>query len=516
MRVFAFVIVVGGILSPAWALESRLQVSGGQISGTTENGAQAFKGIPFAAPPVGDLRWKPPHPILPWDDVKACTKFGPACPQPVAPPDSFYAYTNPTEFDENCLFLNVWTAAESADERRPVMIWFHGGGLTRCSGADARSNGANLARKGVVLVTVNYRLGPLGFLAHPELTDEEPKGVSGNYGVLDQIAALRWVRENIAQFGGDAKNVTIFGQSAGSWSVQTLVASPLAKGLFHRAIGQSGGLFGDTTWLDRAKEGERSGHQIGEDFFEACEVKTVSEARALPPSKLLKAMTQKGRSFQTRPIVDGWVLPGSLDDIYQSGRQNDVPMIVGSNANEWSSLTAPAYLPKTTSELNEQIGRILPNAVFNDFTNVFGGDTDDTAPEAYLAMMRDLVFSSQMRQWARAMENVTSDAYVYYFTAAPPIPNSDYLGAYHSAEVPYPFQNISPSFGDADRALSDAMSEYWVNFAKTGDPNGAGLPKWEPYNLDSEPFMELGPTLLPGNYLLKPELDYLDELRPAK
>jgi len=513
VRALIFLVAIAGTLSPARAIENRSLVSGGLIAGSSENGVQAFKGIPFAAPPVGDLRWKPPQPVVSWDGVKACTEFGPACPQPVVPPDSFYAYTNPKEFDEDCLFLNVWTAAKSGDERRPVMVWFHGGGLTRCSGADARTNGANLAKKGVVLVTVNYRLGPLGFLAHPELTREEPKGVSGNYGVLDQIAALRWVQENIDQFGGDPGNVTIFGQSAGSWSVQTLVASPLAKDLVHRAIGQSGGLFGDATWLDRAEEGDRSGHQIGEDFFAACGVKSVSEARALPASALIEATKQKGGSFRTRPVVDGWVLPDSLDEIYQSGRQNDVPMIVGSNANEWSSLSAPEYLPKTTATLEEQIGRIFPGAVFSDFVRAFGGGTDDTAMDAYLAMMRDLVFSAQMRQWARATENVTSDAFVYYFTSAPPIPNSEYLGAYHSAEVPYPFQNISPTFGDLDRALSEVMSDYWVNFAKTGDPNGAGLPKWKPYTLDSEPYLELGHTVRSGNHLQKRELDYLDKLR---
>jgi para-nitrobenzyl esterase len=505
-----------GSVYSAWGLENALQVTGGVISGTTENGAQAFKGIPFAAPPVEVLRWKPPQPVSPWDDVKTCAEFAPACPQTIASPDSFYAFTNPAKIDEDCLYLNVWTAADSADEKRPVMVWFHGGGLTRCSGADARFNGANLAKKGVILVTVNYRLGAFGFLAHPELTQEEPKGVSGNYGVLDQIAALHWVRQNIAQFGGDPENVTIFGQSAGSWSVQVLVSTPLAKGLFHRAIGQSGGLFNEGTWLDRVEEGNRSGHQIGEDFLAACGVETIAEARALPASKLVEASVGKGSSFQTRPVVDGWILPDTLDTIFANGLQNDVPMIVGSTANEWTSLSSPAYLPQTTSELEEQIGNIFPDAVFADFVAAFGGGSDDTAMDAYLATIRDIAFSTQMRQWARATENVSSNAYVYWFTAAPPIENSEYLGAYHSAEVPYAFQNISPDFGNEDRALSDAMSDYWVNFAKTGNPNSADLPKWESYNLKTEPYLNLGHTIRAGNHLLKRELDYLDKLRNAE
>jgi len=513
MKQLAFLGAIFGAVSSTWGIENHLQVRGGMISGTTEHGVQTFKGIPFAAPPVGDLRWRPPQPVLPWEGVKACKEFGAGSPQSMAPASSFYAFTNVDKVDEDCLFLNVWTVAESTDERRPVMVWFHGGGLTRASGADARFNGANLAKKGVVLVTVNYRLGPLGYLAHPELTGEEPKGVSGNYGVLDQIAALRWVRENISQFGGDAGNVTVFGQSAGSWSVQAMVATPLAKGLFHRAIGHSGGLFGALRHLDKSEGDNRSGHQIGEDFLEACGVKTIAEARTLSAETIVEVSAGKGGAFYTRPVVDGWVIPESIDDIFRSGRQNDVPVIVGSTAKEMSTLTDPSSLPKTTASLKDRISSQYPNANFGDFTDVYGGAKDDTAMEAYLAMIRDSAFSSQMRRWARATESVSSNAYLYFFTLAPPIPNSDYRGAYHSSDVPYAFQNISPTFGDADRALSDAMSDYWVNFARTGDPNGGGLPEWEPYNLDTEPYMELGDPLRAGNHLLKQELDYLDKVR---
>lgn len=516
MKQLAFLIASFGAASSTWGIDNQIQVTGGSISGTTENGVQTFKGIPFAAPPVGDLRWKPPHPVLPWDGVKAFTEFAPGCPQTLASEGSFYAFTNPAKLDEDCLCLNVWTDADSTDEHRPVMVWFHGGGLNKASGADARFNGVNLAKKGVVLVTVNYRLGPLGYLAHPELTREEPKGVSGNYGLLDQIAALRWVRENIAQFGGDPGNVTVFGQSAGSWSVQAVVASPLAKGLLHRAIGHSGGLFRGLRYLDQSEGDDRSGHQIGEDFLDACGVKTISEARALSADKIIEVAAGKGRAFYTRPVVDGWVIPEPIEYIFRSGKQNDVPVMVGSTANEMTTLTSPAGLPKSTADLKEALGRQYEDADFDAFTQSYGGGDDDTAMEAYLAMIRDSAFSSQMRWWARATENVSSDAYVYYFTGTPPIPNSEYLRAYHSSDVPYAFQNISSTYEDVDRALSDAMSDYWVNFAKTGNPNGEGLPKWGAYSLDSEPYMELGDTVKPGNHLLKTELDYMDMLMGAE
>src|SRR5215472_12051715 len=228
-----------------------IKVDGGQISGTTTDGVHSFKGIPFAAPPVGSLRWKAPQPVVPWNGVRACDTFGPECPQAPYPQASMY-YSPPAKQSEDCLYLNVWTTAKPGD-KLPVMVWIHGGALTRGSGAHAVYDGSALAKKGVVLVTINYRLGPLGYLAHPELSAESPQRSSGNYGVLDQIAALKWVQKNIAAFGGDPGLVTIFGESAGSWSVNTLVASPLARGLFHRAVGESGGQFGPGAYLKEDK-----------------------------------------------------------------------------------------------------------------------------------------------------------------------------------------------------------------------------------------------------------------------
>jgi len=498
-------------VSTAWGISNQVQVTGGAISGGTDNGTQVFKGVPFAAPPTGDLRWKPPHPVEAWSGTKVCTEFGPACPQPAYAENSFYKSPGITT-SENCLYLNVWTDADTKDEKRPVMVWIHGGALTRGAGSNDVYNGANLAKKGVVLVTVNYRLGPLGYLAHPELTNEEPRGVSGNYGVLDQIASLRWIQTNIAQFGGDPNNVTIFGESAGSWSVHALVASPLAKGLFHRAIGESGGLFGAGVHLDSSADGGKSGHEIGEAFLNAAGVNTIAEARVLSADKIIETFQGPGKGFTTRPVVDGWAFPDSIHTIFQSGRQNDVPVMIGSNAKEMTTLTSPAMVPKTSAALKGLLASQYKDADFNEFGKAYGGLEDETAGDAFLALMRDVVFSNQMRQWARATEKVSSDAYLYYFTRVPPIPNSEYYGAFHAAEISYAFQNTSPDYEDTDRELSDTMSDYWVNFATHGNPNGKDVPHWTAYDSENEAYQELGDNVGGSNHLLKEELDYLGTL----
>src|SRR5499426_666533 len=263
-----------------------VRVDGGLISGSVVDGVRSYKGIPFAAPPVGELRWKAPQPVAGWEGVREVNDFGPDCPQAPYPQSSLY-YSAPRKQSEDCLYLNVWTAAK-AGEKRPVMVWIHGGALTRGSGATRAYDGTALAKKGVVLVTINYRLGPLGYLAHPELTAESAHHASGNYGVLDQIAALQWVKKNIAAFGGDANRVTIFGESAGSWSVNALVASPLAKGLFHRAIGQSGGSFGPGTYLKEDRNGLTSAEKIGAAFAKAAGADSIRALRSLPAEKIVE------------------------------------------------------------------------------------------------------------------------------------------------------------------------------------------------------------------------------------
>jgi para-nitrobenzyl esterase len=502
-------------LGQASSTNDTVKVDGGVIVGTVADGVRSFKGIPFAAPPIGELRWKPPQPVAPWQGVRQCDTFGPECPQAPYPAGSMY-YSPPQKQSEDCLYLNIWTAAKT-NEKLPVMVWIHGGALTRGSGANRTYNGAALARKGVVLVTINYRLGPLGYLAHPELSAESPQGSSGNYGVLDQIAALKWVQKNIAGFGGDAKNVTIFGESAGSWSVNALVATPLAKGLFHRAIGQSGGSFGPMSYLKEDRGRLTAAEKVGAAFAKAAGADTLKALRSLPAEKIIDFFNNdtEGKKFRTSPNVDGWVLPDEIRNIFAQGKQNDVPVIVGSNANEMSTLTVPATVPKTLVEYRKRIEPLYGEAT-RDFDALYAVKSDEDVAAAYLGSLRDVTFTLPMRTWARMTATGRSKAYLYFFSHVPPNANSKYLGAYHAAEIAYVFNNLNPQntmLGELDRKLAEKMSTYWVNFAKTGDPNGKGLPKWTPYNEKDETYMDFGDVVQTRQHLLKSQLDFLEQFQ---
>src|SRR5215831_14495640 len=340
-----------------------VRVEGGLISGSVVDGVRSYKGIPFAAPPVGELRWKAPQPVAAWEGVRECNDFGPDCPQAPYPQSSLY-YSAPRKQSEDCLYLNVWTTAK-AGEKRTVMVWIHGGALTRGSGATRSYDGTALAKKGVVLVTVNYRLGPLGYLAHPELTAESPNRSSGNYGALDQIAALKWVQKNIAAFGGDPGLVTIFGESAGSWSVNALVATPLARGLFQHAIGESGGTFGPMTYLKQDRNALPSAEKVGAAFAKALGADSIAALRGVSSEKIIDVFNNdpEGKKFRTGPNVDGWVFPDEIRNIFAQGKQNDVPVIVGSNANEMSTLTTPAIVPKTLEDYRKRVAQQYGDAV---------------------------------------------------------------------------------------------------------------------------------------------------------
>ena len=497
----------------AWYVNGNIRVDGGLISGTTADGVTSYKGIPFAAPPVGELRWKAPQPVVAWEGIRQCNDFGPECPQAPYPQASLF-YSPPQKQSEDCLYLNVWTAAK-ANDKRPVMVWIHGGALTRGTGATPTYNGTAFAKKGVVLVTINYRLGPLGYLAHSELTAESPNHSSGNYGVLDQIAALKWVRKNIAAFGGDPGRVTIFGESAGSWSVNVLVASPLAKGLFHRAIGESGGQFGPMTYLKEDRDKLPSAEKIGAAFAKAAGADSIKALRAVPAEKIVELFNSnaEGRKFRSQPNVDGWVLPDEIRNIFARGKQNDVPVIVGSNANEMTSLTTPLALPKTMEEYRKRVETQYGEAA-KEFEAVYPVKTDADISAAYLGILRDVTFTLPMRTWARAVATGRSKAYLYFFSHAPPNPNSKYLGAYHAGEIAYVFNNLNrqnPLMTEADAKLSEMMMSYWVNFATTGDPNGKGLLKWTPYDRNAEAYMDFGDSVQVRNHLLKEQLDFLEQ-----
>ena len=484
-------------------------VDGGQISGIVDRGVRVFKGIPYAAPPIGSLRWKPPQGVVAWQGVRDASRFGAECPQTQYPAGSVYTRPLPAQ-SEDCLFLNVWTTAGRGD-KRPVFVWIHGGALTKGSGISDTRDGVPLARKGVVLVSINYRLGALGYLAHPELTAESPQRSSGNYGVLDQIAALTWVQRNVAQFGGDPSRVTIGGESAGSWSVNTLVASPLAKGLFIRAIGQSGGRFSRTPHLTEDHGSQQSAEKVGVAVANTLGAESLAALRAIP------ADTLAAQNLRTQENVDGWVLPDEIRTIFAEKKHHNVPVIVGSTADEMTSLMArPAALSMEDfrKRMAQQYGEFAAQ-----FETAYGVKSEADIPAALMAAARDTTFSSHMRLWARMTVDAGSDAFLYYFTHTPPHPRARDLKAFHASEIPYVF-NVVPSsdpreagfaYSDVDRALASAMSDYWVNFITNGNPNGQGLPEWPAYNRKTEPYQELGGAIRTGHHLLKRELDFLEQ-----
>ena len=486
------------------AIPDQVRVEQGLLSGVAgaSAGVRVFKGIPFAAAPVGDLRWLAPQPPTPWTGVRAADKPSANCMQRAANGGAFPPYggdRSATTMSEDCLYLNVYTAAVSAAAKQPVMVWIHGGAWT--SGAGVIYQGEDLARKGVVVVTVNYRLGVFGFLAHPELTKESAHHSSGNYALLDQIAALRWVSKNIAAFGGDPSRVTIFGESAGSWSVHNLVGSPLAKGLFHRAIGESGARFSITTTLAEAE-------QAGVKFAESIGAPTLAALRATSADAL-----QGAAGFQSVSNADGWVLPATMAEIFAAGKQNDVPVLIGSNRDEGSIFTSEST---TTDNFKESTRRRFGEDA-DAVLKLYPASSNQEARRAQANLMRDQTFGWEMRTWARLQQTAKSKVFLYYFTQVPPLPNAEWLGAQHGAEIPYAMnwpngsQAANAAWTDADRKFAEQVSSYWVNFAATGDPNGKGLPAWPAYSRAAERAFELGPTIGPIPIPNAAALDLIDK-----
>ncbi|HTR37382.1 MAG TPA: carboxylesterase family protein [Bryobacteraceae bacterium] len=446
------------------AIKDPVKTKDGLVSGVSlSSGVRAFKGIPFAAPPVGDLRWREPQPVAPWKGVRKADTFGDVCMQPHQPkrvpnnvavdlPDS-------PKMSEDCLYLNVWTDAKHANANLPVMVWIYGGAYSEGAGSSPHNNGEFLARKGAVLVTFNYRLGPFGFFSHPELTRESGHNASGNQALLDSLAVLRWVQTNIRAFGGDPDNVTIFGQSAGACMVAGLVGSPVAKGLFHRAISESG------TWMGLGMAPmvplARAEHPQRVPFGPLAKVEPpkdfppLAELRARSAEEIMKTLRGAGM------IIDGWIIPEDLSITFEQGRQNPVDVIAGSNKDEHLAMG----------------GRVA---------------------------FRDTLMWS-MRLFAERQAAVGKRAYWYFFTHEPPVdPGVRDLKATHAAEIPYVFETLaaprsvpdtsSPRLAAAsekDRAMADMVSSYWVNFARTGDPNGKGLPEWPVFKTP-----DMGPHIL--------------------
>lgn len=472
------------------AVDNTVRVAGGLLAGTASAvpGVRVFKGIPYAAPPVGDLRWRPPQPPVKWDGVRKADKFSNSCVQNLArsrnPWTAEFMVQN--EMSEDCLSLNVWTAAKSASARQPVLVWIHGGGFTEGSGEVAVYDGAELARKGLVVVTINYRLGVFGFLTHPELTKESGHQASGNYGLLDVLAALEWVKKNIAIFGGDPQSVTIAGQSAGASAVHALTASPLAKGLFHRAIAESG------SGLGRRNRNLAEAEQDGVKFAAAKSANSIRELRALSAQDLT------GGGMRFGPVVDGWFLPAEIAAIFAQGKQNDVPMLTGLTADEGSA--APTYGKLSADEFKKQAQQR-----FGDLTETFlklypsHDEAQSTSSQKQSAREQGLV---SMHLWAAERARTSkAPAWTYYFARAIPWPEQPQYAAFHTSEVPYVFGNLkllNRPWEPIDRQLSATMMGYWVNFATTGDPNGPGLPRWPAFNAQTHTTLQLGEKI--GTY----------------
>jgi para-nitrobenzyl esterase len=478
------------LLSAAGAQAATVSVEGGAIIGAAaaDGAVTHYLGVPFAAAPIAGLRWRPPQPVTAWEGVLETVHAAPACPQPLPPPGSFYQkefFLTSERQSEDCLYLNLWTSARTADEKLPVMVWFYGGGFVQGSGSLPSFDGEALARRGVIVVTINYRLGPLGFLAFPALDQESPDHVSGNYGLLDMIAALRWVQNNVGGFGGDPGNVTIFGQSAGAFGVNAMMASPLAHGLFQRAIVESYPMFGiggPTQSLAQAEEG-------GAKYTATVGATTLSDLRMVPSTDLVRTMGANAAAFGLRPNVDGHVLPHDLPEMIAAHKPNGTALMIGSNYDEGTEL-----LPATTPDGLATLERRRFGAEGDAIAKLYVGVDKEGATAAQDRMLADYVFAASTRE-AQAFAESGAPAYAYRFTRLAPGSDPIKVGAFHSAELAYVFgtqASIDRPWSDRDRALSDQIEQYWTNFAKTGDPNGAGLPEWPRYGASSNDVMGLG------------------------
>ena len=477
------------VLSP----DTPVGVTGGLVQGAlsqTNPDIIAFKGIPFAAPPVGDLRWKPPAPLVAWDGVRDASAFGHRCVQ---------GGRNATDLNEDCLFLNVYAPLDAA-EPLPVMLWIHGGGYTGGAGSNGIYEGTNLAARGVVLVSINYRLNVFGFYAHPALSAESPHGASGNYGLLDMVASLEWVRDNIAAFGGDPNRVTIFGESAGAGAVMSLMVVPQAEGLYHGAIAESDWIYGWDRPLSGTDSAEAHGVQVAEALEVSDPAASLDELRAASAEDLFAAYQSVDSSPFTRqgtawaPNVDGWVIPDDPVHLYESGQQHDVPLIVGMNGNEGSMFSRGLRITDVAA-FEAHVRSVYPEQADAGLA-LYAATDDDAVPAAVDHLIHDMYFAGPVRLHARTHAQKSSPAWLYHFTHVPPTAGGERMGSHHASELGYVFGNLSNGdYTDVDHRISDTMMGYWVQFAATGNPNTAGQPAWPTYTPDTDEYLEIGETV---------------------
>jgi para-nitrobenzyl esterase len=472
---------------PASAL---VKTDAGSVSGTDQNGIRVYLGIPFAAPPTGGLRWKPPAAVQPWDGVKDTKQYSATCPQPASPA--------PLNMSEDCLYLNVWTPAKSADEKLPVMVFFYGGGFKDVAFSMPVYNGTTLAEKGVIVVTPNYRLGALGFLAHPQLDAESPHNASGNYGILDQQAALSWVQRNIDKFGGDPSRVTIFGQSAGAESVLVHVASPTSKGLFSQAIVESGPFWANGAIINATHpkaDAEQSGVEYAQGLGYAGP-DAIAQMRKLSPEALINATPSPSAGFWTthtvlfEPTVDGWILPDSLDNLYLLHRENPVPLMIGSNANDGTTLSSGANMtvPEYVSFMKGRFGKDADTVLLK-----YPANSTAEVQLRLAQIMTDYDFSDSVKYAAGSLGDISPDTYLYrYSYILPGQPN----GAFHGSET---FMLFGVSGIKPDPAVAASVVDLWTRFAKTGDPNGGMNVTWPNYTRENGRYLDINETMTVEN-----------------
>lgn len=493
-----------GILAlTGFAHADKLQVKTdhGKIQGTMAGDGQvrAFLGIPYAAPPVGQLRWQPPQPAAKWKGVRQATSFGSRCMQPAIYSDMIFHDPGPSE---DCLTLNVWTPAKDKHAKLPVMVWIYGGGYNTGGTSEARQNGKFLAQKGVVVVSMNYRLGIFGFFALPALAEESPHHAAGNYGLMDQTAALQWVKKNIARFGGDPANVTLFGESAGSFSVSSQMASPLAQGLFVHAIGESGGAFpGPRPAAPELAVSEQRNAEFAQKALGTADLKQL---RAMSADAVLMASMIKidGKEKDFDPDVDGYFLPESVPAIYAAGKQAHIPLLAGWNKDEGTGEVLNQPQQPTVASMKTfaetEFGAQAP-----EFLSAYSATNDAEALRAMEDFSGDKFIAYSTWAWIEAQVK-TGGAPVYRYHFDLGSPGDKYhpasAGAFHSDDIEYVFGTLDSRPGAVwrpeDRRLSAEIQDYWTNFAKTGDPNGSGLAKWPTYNqADGWQVMHLAPTL---------------------
>jgi para-nitrobenzyl esterase len=457
----------------------------------------SFKGIPYAAAPVGRLRWRAPEAPAFWRDIRDATQSGPQCPQP-QPGGAV---------NEDCLTLNVWTSARSTSEHLPVMVWIHGGGFFRGSGSNSAYDGEALARRGVVLVTLNYRLGALGFLAHPAPSHESAHGVSGNYGLLDQIAALRWVQKNIAHFGGDPAKITVIGESGGAYSICILMVSPLAKGLFHRAILQSLPLmFQPTRRLRETYAGLASAEADG-----ALRVADIAAARSMSAEEIVNQIAPAptlSTGVHFYPVVDGWVLTEDPAALILAQRRAVVPVLMGYGADEGNFFLANA--PKTVSGFQAFVAHKSPGTPLDSILAMYPARTDAEAPMALAQFFGDYELLTSTVLTARAIAR-RGNVYLYRFSRVGPRSRRLWNGAAHTADIPYVFDHVqlpSEDFELLDKKVSEAMVGAWVHFAKTGNPNGPNLPEWPQYDKPDYRYLNYSDRISTESGFREPEIEF--------